>query len=121
MIAQDVIAGALVATGVFFLAVGAVGFLRLPDVFCRLHVTGVLDTMGAPLIMLGAAVHLGPTLAALKLVLAVIFLAVSSPLVGHLLARAAIEAGHQPEVIEDPEELAALLARRRSAGIGIET
>lgn len=98
----------LLAAGIFFLIVGAVGFIRLPDVFCRLHVTGVLDTLGAPLIMLATAIHVGLHLSALKLVLATIFLSVTSPLVGHLLARAALEAGHKPGVIEDSAEFLAL-------------
>jgi multicomponent Na+:H+ antiporter subunit G len=108
------VAGLLVAGGVFFLVVGSVGFIRLPDVFCRLHVTGVLDSLGAPLIMLGAAAYIGPQLASLKLVLGVIFLTGTSPLVAHLLARAAVEAGHQPGVIEDPGELASFMQRRQA-------
>jgi multicomponent Na+:H+ antiporter subunit G len=112
---HDIIAVVLVGAGVFFVLVGALGFLRLPDVFCRLHVTGVLDTLGAPLVMLGAAVHLGVSLVALKLVLGIVFLALTSPLVGHLLARAALEAGHEPGVIDDPERLASGLAKRRRA------
>jgi multicomponent Na+:H+ antiporter subunit G len=112
---HDIIAVVLVGAGVFFVLVGALGFMRLPDVFCRLHVTGVLDTLGAPLVMLGAAVHLGVSLVALKLVLGIVFLALTSPLVGHLLARAALEAGHEPGVIDDPERLASGLAKRRRA------
>jgi multicomponent Na+:H+ antiporter subunit G len=104
----DAIVLILMACGIFFMVVGAVGFIRLPDVFCRLHVTGVLDTLGAPLIMLAAAVHLGLQLTSLKLVLATVFLTVTSPLVGHLLARAALEAGHRPGVIEDSAEFVAL-------------
>jgi multicomponent Na+:H+ antiporter subunit G len=100
----NVIVIVLLATGLFFVLVGAIGFIRLPDVFCRLHVTGVLDTLGAPLIMLATAVYVGFELDALKLVLATIFLAVTSPLVGHLLARAALESGHRPGVIEDSAE-----------------
>jgi multicomponent Na+:H+ antiporter subunit G len=95
----------LLAAGVFFLGVAAIGFRRLPDVFCRLHVMGVIDTLGAPLILLGAAVHLGPQLAAGKLVLGLVFIAITSPVVGHLLARAALEAGHQPGVIENPAHI----------------
>jgi multicomponent Na+:H+ antiporter subunit G len=106
---MDVLAIALVVVGLFFSAVSAIGFLRLPDVFCRLHVTGVLETLGVPLVLLGAAFHLGPQLVSLKLLLAILFLAITSPLVGHLLARAALEAGHRPERIEDPEALEALL------------
>lgn len=86
------VAGAvLIAAGVFFQFVAAVGLLRFPDVFCRLHVVGVTDTLGGPLVLLGAAVLLGPTLPAAKLLLAIAFLYLTSPLVGHLLARAARE------------------------------
>jgi multicomponent Na+:H+ antiporter subunit G len=106
MIFQALSAAALVA-GVFFVAVAAIGFRRLPDVFCRLHVTGVIDTLGAPLILLGAALHIGPQLAAGKLVLGLAFIAITSPLVGHLLARAALEAGHRPGVIESMTEVKA--------------
>jgi multicomponent Na+:H+ antiporter subunit G len=94
---QDVLATALLAAGVFFLVVAAIGFVRLPDVYSRLHVAGVIDTLGAPLVLLGAAVHVGPELTAGKLVLGIAFMSVTSPLVGHLLARAALEAGHEPD------------------------
>lgn len=100
----NIIVMVLLGTGIFFIAVGAIGFVRLPDVFCRLHVTGVLDTLGAPLIMLATAVYIGFELVTLKLVLALLFLVITSPLVGHLLARAALEAGHRPGVIEEGAE-----------------
>lgn len=92
----DILATAAIIIGLFFLLVGALGILRLPDLFSRLHVTGVLDTLAVPMILLGIALHLGLRLVSLKLVLATLFLAVTSPLVGHLLARAAIEAGESP-------------------------
>jgi multicomponent Na+:H+ antiporter subunit G len=94
---QDLLASVLVAGGVFFLVVAAIGFVRLPDIFCRLHVTGVIDTLGAPLVLLGAAVVVGFDLVALKLVLGILFLTVTSPLVGHLLARAAVQSAHDRE------------------------
>lgn len=98
---QEAVAGVLVVSGIFFLVVAAIGFVRLPDVFSRLHVTGVIDTLGAPLVLLGTAVFLGFELVSLKLLLGIVFLAVTSPLVGHLLARAALEAGHTPRLIDD--------------------
>jgi multicomponent Na+:H+ antiporter subunit G len=115
MMVSDIVVSVLLAVGVFFLIVGAIGFARLPDVFCRMHVTGVLDTLGAPLVMLATAVYLGVSLVALKLVLATLFLAVTSPLVGHLLARAALEAGHEPGVIEDSAEFVTAGAPKRKA------
>ena len=96
---SELLAGLLVVAGVFFLGIGALGFVRLPDVFCRMHVTGVIDTLGAPLVMVGAAVYLGPQLASIKLLLATLFLMATSPLIGHLLARAALEGGYSPRLV----------------------
>jgi multicomponent Na+:H+ antiporter subunit G len=102
---QAVLTTLALGIGIFFVAVASIGFWRLPDVFCRIHIMGVIDTLGVPLMLLGAAIHLGPQLAAGKLLLALAFISITSPVVGHLLARAALEAGHQPGVIENPDEI----------------
>jgi len=112
---QQVVAGFFMVAGGFFLVVAAIGFARLPDVFCRLHVTGVIDTLGAPLVLFGTAVFLGPQLVSIKLLIGIAILVVSSPLIGHLLARAALEAGHQPGVIEEASEHRWGLVRERAA------
>jgi multicomponent Na+:H+ antiporter subunit G len=91
------IALALMFTGVFFLVVAAVGFVRFPDVFARLHVTGVIDTLGVPLILLGAAAYAGWTLTSAKLLLGIVLLFGTSPLVGHLLGQSAARAGTPPD------------------------
>ncbi len=101
MSALELLSALVLGTGVFFVAIGAIGFIRLPDVFCRLHVTGVVDTLGAPMIMLGCAMYLGAQLVSLKLLLGIGFLVITSPLLGHLLARAALEAGHKPRRLEE--------------------
>ena len=117
MSAAEIVAGGLLAVGVFFVIVGAIGFVRLPDVFCRLHVTGVLDTMGAPGVILAIVVYAGLSVTSVKLLLAAAFLIVTSPLVGHLLARAALEAGHQPGVIANLDEAQDPLRRRRRSRV----
>lgn len=103
MSVSDIVASSLMFAGTFFTLVAAIGFLRLPDVFCRLHVTAILDTLGAPVILLGAAVSAGLTLTAAKLVLGIAFLFVTSPLVGHLLSRSALRAGYRPSLREGEE------------------
>lgn len=87
----DALSFALVAAGLLFVLVAAVGFTRLPDVFSRLHVTGILDTLGAPLMLVGIALWSMPSLVSAKLTLAWIFLLMTSPLIGHLLSRSALE------------------------------
>ncbi len=102
--ASHIIGAVLIAIGLFFMLVAAIGFIRLPDLFSRLHVTGILDTLGAPLVLLGAAVWVGVSLTAGKLLLGIAFLYMTSPMVGHLLSRAAIESGYRPTVIDDESE-----------------
>jgi multicomponent Na+:H+ antiporter subunit G len=91
----EIVGMALIIAGLFFLLIASIGFVRLPDVFCRLHITGVVDTLGVPLMLLGVAVHVGLQLTSGKLILALVFLFFTSPLVGHLLARSALQAGQK--------------------------
>lgn len=100
-LASNIAGGTLIVIGLFFMLVAAVGFIRLPYLFSRLHVIGILDTLGVPLVLLGVAVWVGVSLTAGKLLLGIAFLFITSPLVGHLLSRAAIESGFRPSVIDD--------------------
>ena len=49
----DIVTWVCLVTGGFFSVVGAVGIVRLPDFFSRLHGGGITDTLGAGLIMVG--------------------------------------------------------------------
>ena len=49
----DWIVGLLLLCGLFFVAAGVVGILRMPDFYSRLHAQGKCDTLGVTL-MLGA-------------------------------------------------------------------
>jgi multicomponent Na+:H+ antiporter subunit G len=91
--------------GVFFMLVGTIGMLRLPDVYTRLHAAGMTDTMGAGLMLLGLAfqtvlgmLHEHPEWWAVlvRLVLVYAFLLFTSPIATHALARAGMAGGVEP-------------------------
>ena len=82
--------------GVFFIVTGAIGVVRMPDVYCRLHAAGMTDTMGAGLLLLGMCFQAGLTLITVRLLLVWAFLLVTSPVGTHALARAALSGGVQP-------------------------
>lgn len=91
--------------GLFFMLVGTIGILRMPDVFTRLHAAGMTDTMGAGLIILGmcfqavAGMMHGHTTwwtVLVRLVLIYGFLLFTSPIATHALARAAMAGGVEP-------------------------
>jgi len=89
----------LLIGGLVFYAGGSVGILRFPDIYSRLHPAGKLDTMGLFLTMSGMAVYvlsdwtLAALLTALKIMLIVVFIFITSPTATHAMADAGIRAG----------------------------
>ena len=67
IIVQAVIAIVLIVLGAFFLTVSAVGLLRLPDFYSRLHAIGKSETLGAILVLAGLAVYNGLELSTFKI------------------------------------------------------
>jgi multicomponent Na+:H+ antiporter subunit G len=100
----DMLSWACLVGGGSFLIVGAVGILRFPDFFTRLHALGVCDTMGAGLTLLGLMLQGGLTLATVKLMLIFYFVIFTGPTAIHALAAAARTAGLEPisDVSEEP-------------------
>ncbi len=95
-LAREWLGGGLVLIGGVFMVVGAVGLLRLPDVFTRMHATSVSDTLGAGLILVGLMVLAGVSLVAVKLAFLILFFGLMSPVSTHAIARAALHAGVKP-------------------------
>lgn len=92
----DALSWLLLGAGAFFTLVGAVGMLRLPDVFARMHAAGMTDTMGAGLILAGLCFQTGDATVAARLLLVGAFLWFTSPISTHALARAALQTGVRP-------------------------
>lgn len=92
----------LLAVGGFFVLVGGVGVLRMPDLYTRLHAASVTETLGTILVMLGLMVYTGWTLASFKLFAILVFLLFTAPVASYALANAALIAGVKPK-LEDKE------------------
>ncbi len=95
-IARFGLAGVFLLGGGFFVLAGAIGVLRLPDFYTRLHAAGVTDTMGSTLILLGLMLIAGFTLLSVKLALVGLFLFLTSPTATHAVANAAHKAKLKP-------------------------
>lgn len=92
----DVATGLLLAAGSFFVLIGAIGVLRLPDFYTRMHAAGITDTLGAELILLAMILQAGFSLVTVKLVAILFFLFFTSPTSTHAVANAAWTAGLRP-------------------------
>jgi multicomponent Na+:H+ antiporter subunit G len=95
----DLLSWLTLMVGVFFIIVGGIGLLRLPDFYTRLHGAGITDTLGAGLVMLGLMIQGGQTQVTIKLILILIFLWYTSPTATHALARAAFSDPENPKPI----------------------
>ena len=96
MFVLDIMSWILLGIGTLFLLIGAVGLIRLPDFFSRMHAAGLIDTLGAGLILAGLMIEAGWSLNLAKLVLILLFLLFTSPTSSHALAHAALVHGLKP-------------------------
>jgi multicomponent Na+:H+ antiporter subunit G len=92
----DIASWVLLAAGGFFCVVGAIGILRMPDFYTRVHSASVVDTLGVGLILLGLLLQAGDPLVAVRLVIIGLLFFFVSPTATHALARAALIRGLAP-------------------------
>ena len=92
---------ALLAGGVFFGVVAAVGLIRMPDLYTRAHAASKADTLGAGLSLAAAAAALGSGLPTIKVALLLVFLFLTNPTAAHAISRAAADQGIEPWTTEN--------------------
>ena len=92
----DLLGGALLILGSVVVLVGSFGLLRLPDCFSRLHAAGVIDTLGAWLVLLGLMVLSTSVVITFKILLLIILLFFLSPVNSHGLSQIALKSGLRP-------------------------
>lgn len=85
---------ALCALGVFFSLTGALGILRMPDLYTRIQCSSKTITMGTLPLLAGLVVARGPmTSYGSRALLFAALLLLVNPLASHALARAAYKTG----------------------------
>jgi multicomponent Na+:H+ antiporter subunit G len=85
----QILSSSLFLLGVAFMLIAAIGVVRMPDIFMRLHCSTKSATLGVGCVMLGAALHFGEFAIWARAVAVVVFIFVTAPVAGHVLGRAA--------------------------------
>lgn len=93
---RDILSWALFLTGGAAVVTGAIGLVRFPDFYTRLHAAGITDTAGAELLLLGMMLQAPSWLVVAKLVFVGFFLFMTSPVSTHAIAHAAWVVGLRP-------------------------
>lgn len=98
---REFIAGFFLAGGAFFLLASAIGMLRLPDFYCRLHASGNSETLGVMLSFMGLVIYEGLTLTSLKMIMIFLLIFLGNPIGTHILSKAAYKSGHHVWTLEE--------------------
>jgi multicomponent Na+:H+ antiporter subunit G len=92
----EILSTVFIAVGIFFMTTGAIGLLRLPDFYTRLHATGKCDTLGEVLVIVGCMIFQGWSFISVKLFFLMVFLFLGNPVGTHALMKAAYVTGVKP-------------------------
>ncbi len=98
-------AGVLLLIGAVFSLLAAIGVLRLPDLYTRMHAASKAGTMGSGLMLVAIAVVAFDAPVILRALVGFLFLLLTAPVSAHLLARAAYSAGYKPASITHINDL----------------
>lgn len=90
------VGGAIAAVGVGFVVGGAIGLLRFPDFYTRVHAASSTGGVGGVLVVAGLAVSAPDVSLALRLALLGALMAALNPALAHIVASAAHAAGLAP-------------------------
>lgn len=95
----------LAAIGVFFTLVSAIGILRLPDVYARMHAASKASTVGVSCILLAAGLHYGDG-QLLRMVILIALFFITGPVAATTMARAAYRTDPDKTFVLHYDELA---------------
>lgn len=96
----DILSWILILTGSGFMLVSAIGILRFPDFWSRLHASSVSESAGMILLIVGLCLQADSWLIIVKLIIIGIFIFITGPTATHAVANAALVSGEKPECDE---------------------
>ena len=85
----DVVTAVLWLAGSVFTLLAAVGVLRMPDVFTRMQASTKASTLGLGCLLIGSALQMGDFGSLIRAVSIGAFVLLTTPVAGHVIARAA--------------------------------
>lgn len=90
---ENIAIAALLLAALFFHGVAALGVLRMPDFYTRMHAVSKAETLGVLFTLAALGVSAGLTLVTVKLVFLAVFLFLANPTSTHAIGRAAYRVG----------------------------
>ena len=90
---NDLVTAVLLFIGAFFMLVGSIGLVRMPDLFMRMSATTKSVTLGVSFMLLGAAVHFNQFGLSSRVIATILFVFITAPVAAHMIGRAGYARG----------------------------
>ena len=90
----DLLLALLLVVGAAFALIAAVGLVRLPDLYTRMHAASKAGTLGSGVLLIALALHDGSGGTASRALAGVVFFLLTAPISAHLLAKASYAVGY---------------------------
>lgn len=90
---SDWITAALVVAGALLALIAAIGIVRMPDLYLRMHAAAKAGTLGVGLLLTASAVHFKQLDITVLVLLTVAFMVLTAPVAAHIIVRAAYYSG----------------------------
>lgn len=99
--AREFLAALFMLGGAIFFLASAIGMMRLPDFYSRIHASGNSETLGCMLSFIGLMIYEGGTLTTVKMALVFLIVFLANPIGSHILSKAAYKSGHKVWTLQD--------------------
>ncbi len=86
---KDAVTMFLMVSGSVFMLLAAVGVLRMPDLYTRMHAATKVGTIGVIGVMLAVAVHFAELGIVTRSILIILFFLITAPVAAHMIGRSA--------------------------------
>jgi multicomponent Na+:H+ antiporter subunit G len=99
------VSGVCLLIGALFSLAATIGVLRFPDLYTRLHAAAKAGPVGVGFILLAVAMAAASPPVALRALIGIVLLILTTPIAAHLLARAAYLVDITPDTLTKVNDL----------------
>lgn len=89
----QVLVAILLVLGALFYLISAIGTLRFPDLYIRMHAATKASAFASGLMLFGVMLHFAEVAVTLEALLIIAFVFLTAPIAGHMIGRAAYYLG----------------------------
>ncbi len=89
----DILSAFLMIAGCLAMLTSAIGIVRMPDLFTRMHAATKVGTVGVSCVVLAAATHFAILSVVAPVLLTIVFFFATAPVAAHMVGRAAYGTG----------------------------